>query len=64
MVKVAGEDVDGAAQRGGTNIHPMRQPVIEKYLLNDEATTASRDVSHAERDSGGLPSRVANSMPW
>ena len=54
----------GRRSRSGTSIQPIRQPVIEKYFENDEKTTASRDVSHAERDSGGSPSSGAYSMPW
>ena len=64
MVKLPVSTSTARRSRGGTSIQPIRQPVIEKYLLNDENTTASREVSHAERDIGGFPSRVANSMPW
>ena len=54
----------GRRSRSGTSIQPIRQPVMEKYFENDENTTASREVSQAERDSGASPASGAYSMPW
>ncbi len=54
----------GRRSRSGTSIQPIRQPVIEKYLEKEEKTTASREVSQAERDSGGPESAAGYSMPW
>ena len=50
--------------RSGTSIQPIRQPVIEKYLLKLANTTASRLVSQALRASRLCPSGAAYSMPW
>ncbi len=51
--------------RSGTSIQPTRQPVIEKYFEKDPKTTASREVSHAERASRSPPGTSgAYSTPW
>ena len=50
--------------RSGTSIQPIRQPVIEKYLLKLAKTTASRLVSQALRASRLCRRLAAYSMPW
>src|SRR5689334_870487 len=60
IVKLPVSTSTARRSRGGTSIQPIRQPVIEKYLENDENTTASREVSQADRERAG----EAYSMPW
>ena len=64
IVKLPVRTSAGRRSRSGTSIQPIRQPVMEKYLENEEKTTASREVSQADRDRGGSPSSGAYSMPW
>ena len=64
IVKLPVSTSTGRRSRSGTSIQPIRQPVIEKYFENELNTTASREVSHAERESGVSPSSGAYSIPW
>jgi len=52
----------GRCSRRGASSQPMRQPVIEKYLLKLPKTTASRDVAQAQR--ARCSPAGAYSIPW
>ena len=49
MVKLPASTSTGRRRSSGTSIQPSRQPVIEKYLLNEPKTTPVREVSQALR---------------
>jgi hypothetical protein len=48
IVKLPVSTSTGRRRSSGTSIQPRRQPVIEKYLLNDPKTTPVRDVCQAD----------------
>ena len=49
MVKLPVSTSTGRRRSSGTSIQPSRQPVIEKYLLNEPKTTPVREVCQALR---------------
>ena len=47
MVKLPVSTSTGRRRSSGTSIQPSRQPVIEKYFVNEPKTTPVREVCQA-----------------
>ena len=58
MLRLPVSTSSGRRSDAGASSQPTRHPVIEKYLLTDPTTTASREVSQA------LAVGRPNVSPW